>query len=744
MKTDRKLAAVVPVLVGLLLAPSAGARSIEDSSVVSEESPISDAIDVGAENHQIRPEVSWGPDAGFAVWLDSRLYQPRIYGAPLENGASSKVVGYDISGETEAPRDPVVGSTGGRFLALWIASGAGGRELHGTTLNGNGRILRRNFMVSEVASGSGLAVAGGEDGFLATFTNLAGDLTALRIDTEGRPVGEAMQVYNEGSHGHLEVAWGAGTFLVSFIACDPCEFGARSARVTWEEGVLDRDGLPLTRSAADDARISSAWDGSRFVVVWTQSGAVYGAPVDPEERPGTSESFLISGSVAMSPDISWTGTAFLVAWVESQRSLVTTLLSDELEVANPVPTPVSERISPETRPVLTSSNTDHLIAWDGPGGEFFDIFRAGLTPIGAPATEVEVLVHSAFGQIRPSISAGAGSHLALWQDYRAHSGPIVYGGRVGPNGEVLDGTGFQISRQNGIRPVAGWNGRTWLVVWLQRQNGGHVLVGSRVGPDGSVLDPVPVPLTPLGSRKRDVEVASDGNGYVVIWREAVGRSIRTIYVSADGVSGALPVEIDDQASDPALVWSGDRYIAVWERNREIRGAFLDDRGELLDRPRRVTRSEAYDFDPSVSVADGHALVTWARCDRIKRYCERSSVFALGFESSFEGRVVRLTGPTAFYDDPLAIWDGGRYAIVWSGCTDRYVCTSPSAHLRYMTSTGAPASEVSTIARAQVSGAPSFRVASLGDGSFTVVYRRLSGIEEIAGVPRGYLRTVRRT
>jgi len=747
MRTKTKHIARISLIVSLMLQVLPPVRAQTTQPRMADEQPISAAIDVGAESNQTRPEVAWGPKGGFAVWQDERLDTARIYGAALQNGASSKFVGNDLSGEVLAPRFPSVAPNGNGYLATWIEDTERGTELRGVLVKADGSITRANAFRVPAAIDSTTATASGNEGTIVAFTDREDDLSVLRVSRSGAIVGRPIEVYDEGPTTSPELTWGGGTFLLSFIACDEdCKFGARSARITWADGVLDRDGSPLTRTAVDRNRISSAWDGETFTVVWTEAGTIYGSKVDPADRPGNQERFVVHTSAASSPDIARTSMGYVVAWVGAGREISTTFLPDEPEMGNPAETPVSERASYGSRPVIASNGDEHLLAWEGHNGHYIDIFRVPLTAIGLPEDRPEVFVQSGFGQVHPSIAAGTGAYLALWQDYRSHSGPIVYGGRIAPNGELLDDTGFRISPDNGRHPVAAWNGEDWLVVWRQSVNGLWGLAAARVGADGTVKEPASIPLSFDRGRKRHFTVASDGDGFVVMWANDPGEPLHTTYVSRNGVPASSSVRIDHRADDPSLTWSDGRYVAVWGRDGNIKAAFLDARGDLLDAPRKIADTNGYEYEPNVAAGGGRAVVTWAKCRLVKQRgpCTRFDVLALGIGSSLDDGVADVvSSQTLFQDEPIAVWDGVGFAVIWKTCNLELLCDRPAGAIRYVDRDGRPTSAITKVRRAHVPGAPSFTAASLGDASITIVYRRTEGPGSVAGVPRGYMTQVRR-
>ena len=756
---EKLVVAAASMLAMLLLLPAPGRAGVPERTQTSEEKPVSDFIDVPAEGHQVAPEITYGSDGNaLAAWADERLETPRIFVSVLTDGATSKVTGFDLSRSTQLTRQPAVASSKGRYLVVWVEAPNEVEEVHGAVLDLKGNVVvpDRKLMTTApdafyigpgIASDGNLAAAGGGNGFMVSALDAKGNLTALPVSLDGRP-GAPREVYDEGRVGHPSLAFGGGVFLLSFMTCgeEDCRFGARAARLSPAGDVLDPDGLPLARPSADFLRISAAWDGARYLVVWTQNGQIMGSYVTPDQRPGSAEPFLVAASQgAHAPDIVWTGTSFVVAWVQggTTQTLMTAAVQDMVEAPSAAQTPISERATFETKPVLASTGSRTTLLWDAPGGDFRDVLGAELLPMGAPSGDGGTVVQSANGQIHPSLTAGAG-YLALWQDYRAHKGPEIYGGRVGPNSELLDPQGFRISPQNGRHPVAAWNGQDWLVVWMQEVRGYQALMGSRISPDGRVQDPASIPIYIGGGRKSHVRVESNGDSFVVIWHERETRSVHTVHVSSQGMSSRSPIQIDRNSYTPSIAWHGDRYVAVWSRDGDIKGAYLDDRGEAIDAARRVTTNDSLDFEPSVASNGDQAFITWSRCRNSYENCPTRDIFGVMSLNSLDvPPPTELSNDARKDDEPISIWDGTGFGVAWKSCAVPEVCDRPAAYLRWVDGAGAPVGTAAEVARAHIRGAPSFTATSLGDGTLALTYRRIDGPPGVTGVPRGYLRTARR-
>lgn len=123
----------------------------------------------------------------------------------------------------------------------------------------------------------------------------------------------------------------------------------------------------------------------------------------------------------------------------------------------------------------------------------------------------------------PDVTWGDDLHLVLWQDLRSRRNWEIYGARVRADGTVLDPAGLAIGAGSGNRrhPRVAWNGRVFLAVWMQERIGaGWDIVASRISPEGQVFDAEGIVV---GGGERDQTrpaVAWNGRTFVVAWMDA--------------------------------------------------------------------------------------------------------------------------------------------------------------------------------------------------------------------------------
>ena len=279
----------------------------------------------------------------------------------------------------------------------------------------------------------------------------------------------------------------------------------------------------------------------------------------------------------------------------------------------------------------------------------------------------------------PAVTYGSGKFFVVWADVRVGG---IYGTRLKPDGTLLDPAGIRLNPGTvmGREPAVAYDGKNFLVVWESIDG----ISGIRVKPDGSVLGPLLTIIrsgetdapaiacagqklclvtytvdgtdgTTLGFRRvtREGEIlrpptgtslgtgttladessiAWDGKNFLVVWSDTIGGATTPdIYgarVSLDGRivddPDGLPISTAAGAQrSPDVVWTGRRFLTVWEDNREGRFGIFGTRVRrdvTLDDPAgfRISPTEPsfQNLDPAVAHHNSKSLVVWRGGDGI--------------------------------------------------------------------------------------------------------------------------------
>ena len=173
-------------------------------------------------------------------------------------------------------------------------------------------------------------------------------------------------------------------------------------------------------------------------------------------------------------------------------------------------------------------------------------------------------------QATPAVAFGQGMYLAVWREgWHGKGGAArVYAARVSAEGKLLDSQGIEVApAQSGVqeRPRVAFGGGVFLVVWQDFRSGkDYDILAARISPEGKVLDREPLAVS-AGPRNQVLpDVASDGQGFLVVWQgmrgEESGYRGFAATVSTAGTVGQ-PVETG-VTPQPKVSWNGSQYLAV--------------------------------------------------------------------------------------------------------------------------------------------------------------------------------------
>lgn len=183
----------------------------------------------------------------------------------------------------------------------------------------------------------------------------------------------------------------------------------------------------------------------------------------------------------------------------------------------------------------------------------------------------------------PNSGQGEGVFLVVWQDLRNEKDWDVYAARVSPGGKVLDPDGILVAggAHNQALPRLAWDGKTFWVVWQDFRSGGYYeIYGGRVSPEGKVLDGQGVLLASGAKANHHCyypATASAGAGKSFVLWVLKGDSV--VYYKtpdscglfvADGKPAGEPLSYKEKGHGPAgnanpvaLAAGSDTYLAVW-------------------------------------------------------------------------------------------------------------------------------------------------------------------------------------
>ncbi len=133
-----------------------------------------------------------------------------------------------------------------------------------------------------------------------------------------------------------------------------------------------------------------------------------------------------------------------------------------------------------------------LVVWRAGMNENADLVGLRLDKTGKPLDAKPIVISNAKDeQSRPRLAFDGTNFLVVWQDLRNEKDYDVYAARVSPQGKVLDTDGISVAsgEKNQCEPAVCSDGKGFQVLWRDVRNGGkYEIFGGRISPDGRLLD----------------------------------------------------------------------------------------------------------------------------------------------------------------------------------------------------------------------------------------------------------------
>lgn len=311
-------------------------------------------------------------------------------------------------------------------------------------------------------------------------------------------------------------------------------------------------------------------------------------------------------------------------------------VTDEVPLSPPE---LAEAPSVQNQPAIAANGSTFLALWSDFRYGVSDVMGARIDPNGFVIDPAGLPIAPTYlGDYAPRLVWNGHSYAVIFTTQRA--GPMLV--EVAPDGRVLGG-GHLLEGDNyaGSAGIA-WNGSLHLAVWshgpgargrffsstMERtgedldlgSDGHYVTVGSNgvdflvvtvaetgettvrtVSASGTVSAPAS-----LGKSTYDIEVASNGSGYVIALPTENGVELLALDTGGRVVRRLVLAG----AADPALVWDGTRWLVAWTASERIHVAVVDAALNLV-RGTRLLTSETRQSNPAIAVMGSRVLMTWS-------------------------------------------------------------------------------------------------------------------------------------
>ncbi len=529
------------------------------------------------------------------------------------------------------------------------------------------RLVNRGELIIDVAI-SGMQYKGQSAG-VHRFADESGQIGAtygVALARDAR--GVELQVSPERIDGGLRIRIPAGYIAKAIppLLVDPV-IGAH----------FSMDTALATRSADHQNTVRVATDGDTYLLVWQDNRQLSGYSL-------TSQYYDIYG-----------------ARVSSDGTLL-----------DPTGIEIATGPNRHEHPDVAFGDGTFLVVWEEygsiPGRTGWDVRGARVNPTDGAVQEPDgIALHPTAGhQQRPRVAFNGNRFLVTWYgSWTGSTGNDIAGARVTSAGVVEDSPPIIISSAADTQayPRLSANDDTWLVVWSDRRNASnnYNLYAARVLDDGTVpvADQAGVAIAstakPPGPTNLDsqgnIEVASNGNNWLVVWREARdyytnGYDLYAARVNSSGAveeaDGFVVAAWGGNETNPRVASDGTDYLVIWSDSTSIvpgsyGGLWVEDDGTVVDPD--TNTAEIVGFQVHIS---GHSdLIYNATTSHFfapyhqglgslhnNIYSNSDDVFyrrflADGSSVDAERVFVSVAHNAQFY--PAVAFDGTNYLVVWS-------------------------------------------------------------------------------
>lgn len=467
---------------------------------------------------------------------------------------------------------------------------------------------------------------------------------------------------------------------IALVAANPLSAG--------EPFVVDKQ-PSYVPSLGDQFGAAAGTDGSSFFVVWedARSGVdwdLYANRVLATGQVlGPAGICLIADSLdQVDPAIAFDGTYYLVAWTDrgggEGGDIRAARVTHGGEVIDTLT--VSAAAGWQADATVAFDGTNYLVAWSDSRGGSVDIYAARVSQTGTLLDTAGIVVSAATGmQARPAAVFDGTRFVVAWEDCR--QGQLetdIYAARVAASGVVLDTAGIAVSTGAGqqFSVAAATNDSLTVIAWCDRRNGLDDIYAARVDRDGTVLDSLGIPVSTAAREQYSPCVAFDGADFVVAWQDE-----RTFVTEINGARLTPAGTVLDPDGFEICNWRGAQAaptaaglpglcLVAWQDTRNVNadiyaarvrpdGSVPDPAGIMLSGSANQQRL------PSVAGDSSRFLVVWqdARVDDYNHGIYGARVTAGG--TVLDSASIAISATEMWENEPAVGWDGANYYVAWS-------------------------------------------------------------------------------
>lgn len=396
---------------------------------------------------------------------------------------------------------------GTNYIALWAYNGiSSARITSAGSLLDSGGVAMTGITATEITSGT-------SGGYQTVSLNNNSSVTTTSISPT-RVVGPSKLISTGSPSQYIgSLANNGSSWMLAFLSATANDIAVNVQGLASDGSALDTEPVTLgTGSATTIGRPKLAWNGSVYLVVWTDTnrGGVVGCRIDASGNLVDPEPFfIVAGS---SPSVSALGANFLVAYTYAPVYQYQYTSAYVIRVDGVAGTPLGSAINVGGAFAVTTSVTTvgnrWLVLWqqnlshNSQQGSCLGVF---VTANGA--------LENAFGyggsgayRKSPVAAVSDDTVLLVWAEGSHYLNYDILARRMAFDGTFLDAQNIVVSNSpySQYAPAAAWNGDEFVVAFNDGRNRTSQMevvdvrsdiYGARVTETGVVLDPDGFPIT---------------------------------------------------------------------------------------------------------------------------------------------------------------------------------------------------------------------------------------------------------
>lgn len=500
------------------------------------------------------------------------------------------------------------------------------------------------------------ALAAGDGGYLAVWLDERSgsrNLLATRIAATGEPLDPLGIPLGRAEFRQPQVLWNGESYLIFWNAA--ADSALMVSRVT-REGVAEPARVLREQGRLDLRARAVATNGTHIVLAYSKgSGSTMHVAVMTRDAVLIEER-IVDARSSFWPTVLANGRDFLVAWSVGGSGELRDFVAQRLDFRGAAIDASPRKIGEGFGADILRNGNDYVAF-----GPTSNAHEPGYVSW-AVSRDLAHFGDSAPLPLRhydraPSLLDGAPAMLVVFEA-NPNDNPFVAavtfdanGHEAGPRKRILESgpSHFAVSRGNDALAM--------IEVKPDAHYYADALIGSVFDDDTLARKAPDRSLALSAHEQRDTAIAGGGGRYLAVWGGPDGLTAGRFLPNGTRLDGNGFV-LDLQASSPAVVFDGQRFVVSYVRHRnnanETIVRFVSPHDGLLPETVLVDRSDYGSTPPSLAVGDGVALLTWMSFEGVHAAALR------GAQLVAPARQIAESNGSA----PAAAWNGRRFLVVW--------------------------------------------------------------------------------